>query len=150
VATHRSAMMDRLRFINKRTYNRLTLTVAGRPGSGYAVIYHTGRKSGKTYATPIVAETTPTGFLIPLPYGSETDWCLNVRQAEGAVLKKLGTTYCISQPEVVNDGFAKPLLSSRAHRMLRFFGVREFLHVRAAALPEIAEIPSVQRQSVPV
>ena len=148
-ATHRRQIRDHIRSLDKQQFNRFVLAFAGRAGIGYAALYHTGRTSGKTYATPLVAEPTPTGFLIPLPYGSETDWCLNVRQAEGAVLKKGGTTYLLSQPEIVNEDFAQPLLPERARRMFHICGIRAFLHVRAEPMPDPITADTL-RQEIPV
>ena len=48
----------------------------------YAAVLRTeGRRSGKEYATPVTAEPTEDGFVIPLSYGEGVDWLKNVRTA---------------------------------------------------------------------
>ncbi|HET6317792.1 MAG TPA: nitroreductase family deazaflavin-dependent oxidoreductase, partial [Chloroflexota bacterium] len=65
-----------------RVFNRLALPLAGtRALPLYGVLVHRGRRSGKTYRTPVVVRPTADGFIIPLPWGEGTDWCRNVRAA---------------------------------------------------------------------
>jgi len=54
----------------------------------YALVMHVGRRSGRKYATPVVAAIKDEFVFIPLPYGANTDWLLNV-QAKGECLVKL-------------------------------------------------------------
>ena len=51
---------------------------AGRPRSVTALLTHAGRRSGKTYQTPLGAQPYGDGFVVSLPYGKHTDWCRNV------------------------------------------------------------------------
>ncbi len=73
--------LNRVRQFNKRFLNPAVLTVAGHHRSPYAVVHHVGRHSGRMYSTPVVVESTPNGFIIPLPYGSDVDWCRNILAA---------------------------------------------------------------------
>jgi deazaflavin-dependent oxidoreductase (nitroreductase family) len=68
---------------NRRFTNKLTLKVAGYL-PGFAIVSHVGRKSGRTYRTPVNAFRTDDGYIIALTYGSESDWVKNVLAA-GAV-----------------------------------------------------------------
>jgi len=68
---------DWARQFNKRTLNPAILSFAGHPLHPYAVVHHKGRRSGQTYATPVNVRPTPEGFIIPLYYGSNVDWCRN-------------------------------------------------------------------------
>ncbi len=68
------AVLDRVRMFNKRVLNPFTMRMAGRKYWYASVIEHTGRRSGTEYATPVVAEAVPDGFIIPLPYGVGVDW----------------------------------------------------------------------------
>ena len=72
----------RIRRFNRAILNPLMLRVADRFHGTYpAVVHHVGRRSGRRYRTPVVAQPIRGGFVIPLPYGTDTDWCRNVRAA---------------------------------------------------------------------
>jgi hypothetical protein len=47
---------------------------AGQRRSVTALLTHEGRRSGKTYQTPLGAQPYGDGFVVSLPYGSHTDW----------------------------------------------------------------------------
>jgi deazaflavin-dependent oxidoreductase (nitroreductase family) len=82
--------------------NRITGLFAGwLPGFG--IITHVGRKSGKTYRTPVNVFRTPNGFIFALTYSSESQWVKNVLAAGGAELKTRGRKYRLSAPKVVRD-----------------------------------------------
>ena len=45
------------------------------PDSTRTVVRHVGRRSGKSYETPVDAFDTDRGtLLVALPYGPDTDW----------------------------------------------------------------------------
>ncbi len=67
--------------LNKQTLNPATLKMAGHRSSVYAALKHVGRRSGRTYMTPVVAKPLGDGFVIPLPYDAGVDWCRNVLAA---------------------------------------------------------------------
>ena len=95
----------------------------------YAVLHHTGRTSGKAYATPVVALRTPDGFIIPLPFGGATQWAKNVFAAGGGSLRWAGRDYRIAEPSVIDREDRADL-----PRVVRFlsarFGLRQFVLVR--------------------
>ncbi len=96
------AFRDWVRQFNKRTLNPAVLNFAGRPSSPYAVVHHVGRRSGRTYSTPVSARPTPEGFIIPLPYGSDVDWCRNVLAAGHCTISWNGDDYPVGEPEVID------------------------------------------------
>ncbi|CCF84823.1 hypothetical protein [Nitrolancea hollandica] len=126
---------DRIRRFNKQILNPILLTVARyRQGSYPAVVLHVGRRSGHRYATPVVAVPIAGGFLIPLPYGTETDWCRNVRSAGAFTLEQEGVSYRVDRPELLNATVAYPLLDL-AHRWVwRLFGITHYLRVHQRAV----------------
>ena len=93
-----------LRRINRRFSNRLFVHIA-RLVPPLAVVSHCGRKSGRAYRTPVTALRTRTGFIIPLGYGRDVDWVLNLLAAGGGTLTRAGQNYAVSGPQVV-DGAA--------------------------------------------
>lgn len=48
-------------------------------GAHNGVLYHTGRSSGREYATPLCMVPTPEGYIVPATYGPETDWLRNLK-----------------------------------------------------------------------
>src|SRR5258708_19419373 len=70
--------------VGTRLFNPLTLALAGsRRLPLFAVVHHRGRRSGRSYTTPVGARRTADGFVIPLTFGERADWFRNV-QAAGA------------------------------------------------------------------
>ncbi|WP_454851254.1 nitroreductase family deazaflavin-dependent oxidoreductase [Promicromonospora soli] len=110
-----------------RWANRGALRSAGTPGSSTAVIRHVGRKSGKSYATPIGVYPKDDGFLVYLPYGPDVDWLRNVRSAGTAELLVDGRTHVVGPPQIVGPAEALPYLSASDRRVARLFGVVDFL-----------------------
>jgi deazaflavin-dependent oxidoreductase (nitroreductase family) len=82
--------------------NRITGRFAGSL-PGFGIVTHVGRKSGKTYRTPVNVFRTPTGFIFALTYSSESEWVKNVLAAGGAELQTRGRNYRLSAPKVVRD-----------------------------------------------
>ena len=66
----RSELLETVRRFNKRTLNLLMLLLAGRRHRYAVRLDHVGRRSGPTYATPVVARPVFGGFAIPQAYGS--------------------------------------------------------------------------------
>lgn len=122
-------MRDAIRHFNKHVLNPLMMTVAGRRHWYAAVIYHTGRRSGKAYATPIVAAEIENGFIVPLPYGTHVDWLLNVLATGGATIRDKGTQYAVIAPEIIDAATALPLVSRPAARTWRRLHMTHFLRV---------------------
>jgi len=117
---------------NRHLLNPVMLRFAG-GGSFYAaVIRHEGRRSGRPYATPVVAEPVGGGFVIPLPYGEEADWCRNVLAAGRATVVLRGRTSDVTGPELVDAAVALPRLPLPRRVTYRLLGVRRFLVLRPA------------------
>ena len=68
---------------------------------GFGILEHVGRKSGKQYRTPLNVFPTRDGVAILLSYGPDVDWLKNITAANGARLKRLGTTTTLADPRVM-------------------------------------------------
>jgi deazaflavin-dependent oxidoreductase (nitroreductase family) len=66
-----------------------------------AVIEHRGRKTGKTYQTPVMAFIEDGNLSVVLNYGEQSDWVRNVLAAGSAVVVNQGKRYALSNPRVV-------------------------------------------------
>jgi deazaflavin-dependent oxidoreductase (nitroreductase family) len=84
-----------------KNWNAATTRIAGRRFSPVTLIEHTGRKSGRSYTTPLTSARFGDGFLLPLPYGPQVDWCRNVEFAGHAVLRRRGCRYRLERPQVM-------------------------------------------------
>ena len=125
------AVLDNVRAFNKLALNPLMLRLAGRKYWYASVIEHTGRHSGKNYATPVATERVPDGFVIPLPYGVGVDWLRNFLAAGHATIRAHGQTYRVVQPEIIPAEAAAPQLRPVRRRTYDLFGVKNYLQVKS-------------------
>ena len=102
----------------KHILNPLMLRRAGRKGFYAAGLHHVGRKSGSHYATPVRADPTSDGFVIPLPYGTNFDWLKNLMAAGSAELVKAGAVLPVDRPELITAVAARRHLPVWVKRQL--------------------------------
>jgi len=108
-----------VRVFNKYVLNPAMLNLAGRKHWYAALIRHTGRRSGKHYATPVVADRFADGFILPLPYGTGVDWLRNVLAAGRATVRVGGENFAADvdqaekhltkAQELINKALSHPL-----------------------------------------
>ena len=121
----------KIRILNKRILNPALMTLAGRRHFYAAVIRHRGRRSGREYATPVLAvPVAGDAFLVPLPYGEGVDWLKNVLAAAPATIEAKGEFYELVEPEVIDAAEALPLLAERHRRMWRRFGIERVFRAK--------------------
>ena len=114
-----------------RPLGRWALPLSGRRWLPlYVILRHTGRRSGRAYATPVVAFRTPDGFLIPLPFGDETQWARNLFAAGEAELRRAGVDHPIVEPRVVDGPAAAPHMPPLLRFLATRLGLRQFVLVR--------------------
>ena len=114
-----------LRRFNRKVTNPLMMTFAGK--RLYAVVTHVGRRSKKQYQTPVLGQPSGADFFIPLPYGVDTDWCLNVLAAGGCRVRWQGQTYSLVSPHIVGQAEGEPVYPGLYRWMLHASGVRKYL-----------------------
>jgi hypothetical protein len=81
------SVADATRASNKHILNPAMMTLSGYRYWYAATIRDRRRRTGKEYATTVVAEPTDDGFIIPLPYGERVDRFKNVLAAERATVE---------------------------------------------------------------
>lgn len=89
--------------VNKRVVNRVLGVLAQRIPP-WAILTHTGRKSGTRYKCPVIAIRSGVTFVVPLAYGDRTDWVRNVLATGGAELNRAGTIIHLGSPRVLERG----------------------------------------------
>ena len=111
--------------LNRVGLNRLTRRIA--PWApGFGVVVHQGRRSGRTYRTPVNVFPTPDGVRIALTYGADSDWVKNVVASGGCRLLTRGRELSLTGPRIVHDptrAGTRPV----ERRILRLLGVADFL-----------------------
>ncbi len=116
-----------------RFINPLTLLIAGRrwmPILG--VIRHRGRRSGRTYATPLGMRPLGDSFVMPRTFGAKAAWFLNVKAAGWCVVTYKGHDYTLVQPEVIGYAAAAPAFPGYELLQFRLVGITEYLRMRQA------------------
>jgi deazaflavin-dependent oxidoreductase (nitroreductase family) len=96
----------------------------------WGIVRHTGRTSGKTYATPVVVRPTPDGFLIPLPFGDATQWAKNLFAAGGGSIRFAGRVHQIDEPRIIDLETASAHLPLPIRFASRRLGLRHWVMVR--------------------
>jgi deazaflavin-dependent oxidoreductase (nitroreductase family) len=84
---------------------------------GFGVVVHSGRRSGRTYRTPVNVFIRGEWAVFALTYGTETDWVRNVLSAGECGLVTRGRRLELTLPRLVHDenrsgvpGFVRTLL----------------------------------------
>lgn len=114
------AMARRIARFNKVVTNRVQMLWAPRVAP-WAVVVHTGRRSGREYRTPVLAFTRGSQVTIALPYGSDTDWVRNLLAADGGTIVQKGRESRLTGPAVIAPDetelprYAAPLLRRLSH-----------------------------------
>lgn len=119
--------------LNKRYTNRFIEPVVRRT-PGFAVVTHTGRKSGRTYQTPIYAFGADESFVVSLTYGPGADWVQNVLASGGRLLRH-NTEFTIANSSIVGRSEAWPTLPRAVRLWLRLLRVTHFLHLNLTTPP---------------
>ena len=74
----------------------------------WAVLLHRGRRSGRSYRTPVLAFRRDRTLIVALLYGEQSDWLRNMQDDGGRVVR-MGRTYEVSAPRVVDTNAATAL-----------------------------------------
>jgi len=98
----------------------------------WVVLRHTGRASGTTYTTTVVGLRTTDGFMIPLPFGSATQWAKNLFAAGGGSLRSHGREYRIVEPQIIDREAAGAHLPLPLRFLAGWLGLRQYVMVRLA------------------
>ena len=106
---------------------------AGTEQSTTSVVRHIGRRSGRSYETPVVAVEHDDSLLIALPYGERTDWMRNVLANGTATVVTHGQAYEVDQPQVIPMTEATRYFRLKEQKLHRRFAVDTCLRVHRSA-----------------
>jgi deazaflavin-dependent oxidoreductase (nitroreductase family) len=116
---------------NRRITNPLAVRFGGwAPLNG--TLEHVGRKSGKTYQTPLNIFETADGFVVPIGYGLESHWVQNALAGGPLTVHKAGRTIPVVDARIVSKADAEPLVT-RGQTMFRLHPYNEAALVLTAS-----------------
>ncbi|MDG4859726.1 nitroreductase/quinone reductase family protein [Streptomyces sp. T-3] len=127
------SVQRRLARFNRVFANRIVgRTISRLPGFG--AVFHTGRKSGRVYRTPVKVFRNGENYLLSLPYGPQSDWVKNVVTADGCELLNRGRRVRLVEPRLFTDreqlGIPRPIRAALIR--LKAF---DFIELRPAQVP---------------
>ena len=126
----------RLARFNKHVTNRLTAPLAAHL-PGFGVVTHIGRRSGRTYRTPVNVFPRDGGFVFALTYGRDAQWVQNVIEAGGCELATHGQTYALTHPEIFHDE-SRHAAAPVTRPILRLVGASDFMSMTLPTQTEAA------------
>jgi deazaflavin-dependent oxidoreductase (nitroreductase family) len=123
----KQALLDRIRVANKYVTNKLLIHIAGKRFGHFVVLEHVGRKSGKLYRIPIIAEPFQNGFVIALTYGKNVDWYKNVAAKGGCSLRWKNKDFQLVHPTFIDREIGLTAFPAVLRSGLRMMGIQDFL-----------------------
>lgn len=123
----KQAVLDRVRVFNKHVTNKVLIHISGKRFGHFAILSHVGRKSGKLYRIPIIAEPIEGGFVIALTYGKKVDWYENVRVKGGCSIYWKNKDYHLVNPELIDKEIGLMAFPPILRSALRRAGTQFFL-----------------------
>lgn len=124
---------------NRRVTNRIIGPFADRL-PGFAILIHTGRRSGRTYRTPISAFRDGDDYLFVLTYGPKTEWVRNIFAAGGCAIVTRGQSIALTNPRFFTDT-RKRWAPLPVRVFLRLTGISRCLRLTRVPTPNTFDAP---------
>lgn len=119
----------------KNTLNRVTARAARRGGGPFSLIRHVGRRSGRTYETPVVLARVPEGFVAELSFGEGVDWLRNIEAAGGCVAVCGGEEYRVEGIGTLDTAAGRAAFPAVRRALLTATRRKSFRLLRSPASP---------------
>ncbi len=111
--------------------------IAGR--GSLVELEHTGRRSGRTYRTPLLAFRRGDVVTVALTYGPGVQWLANIRAAGSCRVRMRGEVLTLGPPRVVDPELGRRRTSVPARWLLRWpIRCRDYIELDVAASTERA------------
>jgi deazaflavin-dependent oxidoreductase (nitroreductase family) len=98
---------------------------------GFAVISYRGRRSGRTYHTPMNLFRRGNAYVFALTYGADVQWVKNVLASGELEARTMGRTVHLTDPQLFEDP-TRHLMPLPVRFFLGLMRVTEFLRMRRA------------------
>jgi deazaflavin-dependent oxidoreductase (nitroreductase family) len=131
----RNTVRTRSFWVLKNTLNRLTGWLARRGLGPFSLIRHVGRKSGRSYETPVILVALPEGFIAELTYGDKVDWYRNLIAAGGGVVVHHGKDYRVNAVEPCDAEVGRSAYPAPFRQVLTAMHRDEFRLLRTETSP---------------
>jgi deazaflavin-dependent oxidoreductase (nitroreductase family) len=95
----------------------------------FSIVRHTGRRSGRTFETPVAARRVGDGFVLALAFGSGAHWYRNLLAAGGGVIRWRGIDYAVGAPEPLGVDEALQAFLPFQRAGLRAADIDGYIHV---------------------
>jgi deazaflavin-dependent oxidoreductase (nitroreductase family) len=115
---------------NRDWTNRLAQRFAARMPP-FGIVFHRGRRTGRSYETPIMIFRAPGGYVVALTYGADSEWVRNLLAAGSGDAIIRGKRIMLRDPRRVRDSEGMRLMPAVLRPALRLFGVTDFLRFSA-------------------
>jgi deazaflavin-dependent oxidoreductase (nitroreductase family) len=125
----KQASLDRVRRFNKLFTNKLLIHISGKKFGHFVILTHTGRKSGRLYRIPIIAEPTGNGFMIALTYGRKVDWVENVLAKGNCSMVWKNKEYFLVHPEFVDKEIGISAFPAFFRSGVKMMGIHYYLRL---------------------
>jgi deazaflavin-dependent oxidoreductase (nitroreductase family) len=132
----RDRLRKRFLWVLNNTLNRLTVPVAKSGHGPFSVIRHVGRKSGRSYETPVILVKVPEGFVAELTYGEKVNWYRNTLAAGGCVVVHHGREYRVTGIEPCSVERGINAYPAPFRMVLKASGRQEFRLLRVDPTPD--------------
>jgi AhpD family alkylhydroperoxidase len=134
----------------QRTVNPITLALA-RSGRGpFSLVRHVGRKTGRTYQTPLILAPTVDGFVAELTFGPTASWYRNIEAAGNCVIVHKGVEYLIDRIEPLPPAAGRRAYGRPVAFFLRLLRRTDFRYLHCASAAAVdANQPESARARIP-
>jgi deazaflavin-dependent oxidoreductase (nitroreductase family) len=129
--------MWRFRNVVKRYVNPITRRVAKNLPT-FAILTHRGRKTGRSYETPINVFRRDTEYFFFLTYGSDVQWVKNVLATGSCSIETRGRVVELVDPELITAPELRPAPPHVRFVERRIAGATQYLRTRATDRPDRA------------
>jgi deazaflavin-dependent oxidoreductase (nitroreductase family) len=128
-----------LAHFNRRVTNPVLGPLARRL-PGFAIVTHTGRRSGREHRTPVNLFRSGDTYVIALTYGADAQWVRNVEAAGGCEIETRGARIRLVEPRIVHDP-RRTRVPAPVRLALATIDVDDFMLLRRAEdAPPIASV----------
>lgn len=134
-------MAGRIRRFTTTANRPMRMIAATRVGMLYLNLgarYHVGRRSGRTYVTPLSAYRLGDGFAFGVAY-PEVDWCRNVLAAGKCTLTWDAKEYALERPELIPAAQAMKAYPPLVKPFIAGPGTKTFRWLHPAGVTESVE-----------
>jgi deazaflavin-dependent oxidoreductase (nitroreductase family) len=95
----------------------------------FSVVRHAGRRSGRTFETPVAARRVEDGFVLALAFGRGAQWYRNLLAAGGGAIRWRGAEYTVGAPQPIDAELAMASFNAVQRAGLRAADIDGYIHV---------------------